>query len=1178
MGRSIYRSLAANVTLTVGIVLGLKAADYLMWDAPKYEMMKEQIEIDYWKKYGEPSEIPGQLQKSTIQDGEFYVTYLKDKAPEKQLEQDDQRMREINRSILDLIDNDEEGNLLNIEQTRDVQNIQIQPSSQRFMHENMDQLITGPFRPNPLINHRDSLLQDSTTTMMQIDNLANMLVQQSLQRQMLQSSQMPIDEQMIEQDTMNIEENIDEQIINIRIKTMDSSECQIEILKCADVKELKQKIEQKMRVPVGRQRLIFQGKLLKEGTTLASYRIQNLQVVHLVANIQQRPEQNQQQSQTSQAQNQANQPNQRAPIGQGFNLSNTMINGGQGIDLVSEITRSINETNFVRRNRRLVFQQNARQYLQNINLNQRESQEAIRQNIWQMRSMIDSRLTYERSQELMTHASPTNAQINELPVFDLENRKFEIGQWVDVKDTIDQWLEGQIIDIKENQVFIHYNGWGSRWDEWVAANSPRIAAFRTQTVQNPRSFYLSPYPNILPDAANFTSPSNQNELGSLLGDMMGMMQETQTMIQDFKQLREQAASQSTSSQDSARQNIEEEKKQSIEEFSSILEYNEEQKQQHNNPNGRFHFNQNNRYRNADQNIQVVQMAAQLGPIVDRLGRMLTDISPHFNNIVKHHQNLIREGNINAGNQPIRSLLNYVRSTSATQQQVPASQNSFQSITSQDLRNDSLQSQQVPEVAQRPMMIQNQVPIMHSPGDISSVANIFDNRLFEEQQDQNIEFHIHAFLSPPVRGNQSAGAGPSGNIPDQSPIQVQQIPQQAQQMRQRSEANDVIIQSNRQNAQVGPSPLNSSLNRSHNNSQNQLRENSQANQNTDILRQQNQITQTPLDLINRETQTNQSEHFLKNIPMLDQTVQQQVKPQNNQIPFTMTQNPPIYKPVGLFGTLEDQQLVQDLNQPQLISRKSEPSSRLSSFRDTPTQNNNKNMFSNKPKSKPTINIDLRQTQPSLSHKSQFFQQHENDIMDYDEEEVEDEDFVRHQIQEPHEMIKIQNHHPSVQIQGDVNLKESTPLQGQETPRDLECHQQVKQHKDLSETLSPHYNLAATPHANINSQPQSSAEESHLKQLDSQIGSSLTNTKQQQQLGSHVIHDEEEHPQTLFFAADQPNRPCQENLKTLENRLGKRKSRDDGDEQFNQQQSSIKRYRQKDNDKNYANLSEQQNIEQ
>ena len=80
--------MAANLSLLVGIVGGVKAADYLMWDAPKYEMMKEQIEIDYWKKYGEPTEIEGTLQKSAIKEGEFYITYLKDKreTPENRLE------------------------------------------------------------------------------------------------------------------------------------------------------------------------------------------------------------------------------------------------------------------------------------------------------------------------------------------------------------------------------------------------------------------------------------------------------------------------------------------------------------------------------------------------------------------------------------------------------------------------------------------------------------------------------------------------------------------------------------------------------------------------------------------------------------------------------------------------------------------------------------------------------------------------------------------------------------------------------------------------------------------------------------------------------------------------------------------------------------------------------------
>lgn len=62
--------------------------------------------------------------------------------------------------------------------------------------------------------------------------------------------------------------------------------------------------------------------------------------------------------------------------------------------------------------------------------------------------------------------------------FDFTKSKYEIGQWVDVKDTIDQWLEAQIIQVRNNQVYVHYNGWGTRWDEWIEMSSPRIAAFK----------------------------------------------------------------------------------------------------------------------------------------------------------------------------------------------------------------------------------------------------------------------------------------------------------------------------------------------------------------------------------------------------------------------------------------------------------------------------------------------------------------------------------------------------------------------------------------------------------------------------------------------------------------------------------------------------------------------------
>jgi len=61
MGRNIYRSLAANFSLTVGVFIGIKAADKLLWNKSKYEQMKEEIELDYWKKFGRPEMIEPDL-------------------------------------------------------------------------------------------------------------------------------------------------------------------------------------------------------------------------------------------------------------------------------------------------------------------------------------------------------------------------------------------------------------------------------------------------------------------------------------------------------------------------------------------------------------------------------------------------------------------------------------------------------------------------------------------------------------------------------------------------------------------------------------------------------------------------------------------------------------------------------------------------------------------------------------------------------------------------------------------------------------------------------------------------------------------------------------------------------------------------------------------------------------
>ena len=70
-----------------GMYLGFKAVDYFLWDQTKADKMTEEIEVDFWKKYGYPKFLKFDLQDSVCEPGTKYITYLKDTGPEKRLEE-----------------------------------------------------------------------------------------------------------------------------------------------------------------------------------------------------------------------------------------------------------------------------------------------------------------------------------------------------------------------------------------------------------------------------------------------------------------------------------------------------------------------------------------------------------------------------------------------------------------------------------------------------------------------------------------------------------------------------------------------------------------------------------------------------------------------------------------------------------------------------------------------------------------------------------------------------------------------------------------------------------------------------------------------------------------------------------------------------------------------------------
>ena len=118
-------------------------------------------------------------------------------------------------------------------------------------------------------------------------------------------------------------------------------------------------------------------------------------------------------------------------------------------------------------------------------------------------------------------------------------KRFFRGQWIDVKDTVSQWLEATIMDIDYDdcRVYVHYNGWPERWDEWIAFDSPRISPFRSRTAHSSLSTFLSPVPNIQVASAPCTG---SNDVRVYLPEFSKIINMLQPAMEEIAELAEEA--------------------------------------------------------------------------------------------------------------------------------------------------------------------------------------------------------------------------------------------------------------------------------------------------------------------------------------------------------------------------------------------------------------------------------------------------------------------------------------------------------------------------------------------------------------------------------------------------------------------------------------------------------------
>ena len=358
-----------------------------------------------------------------------------------------------------------------------------------------------------------------------------------------------------------------EEEILVKVKTLDN-QININIRKNATISELKEKINRILNIPQTDQRLIYQGKIFQNNSEkLKHYKIANESVIHLVI--------------------------RKLTLSDDINQNNNNINHNEENN--SEHSSGNNNLGFIRMNHNLT----RRLQRKNMHFDPSDCIETLYQNILVINNLMKIRNNFSISNFF---------QNKTIIPFNLNKKKFEIGEWVDVKDTTDNWLEGQIINKRNinnrTQLLIHYNGWGNRWDEWIDQTSNRLSFFRTYTLQSMQSILLSPNPTLVNDG----NISNDNNSSKRPVDLFFYFNKISSIINEINKTIEKMNNYKK------RDNL------NIEEKDDIKEHKEKEKEKEG------HLNLNNFIPFSFNELEILQLTSQMIPILDRCGRLMSDLS------------------------------------------------------------------------------------------------------------------------------------------------------------------------------------------------------------------------------------------------------------------------------------------------------------------------------------------------------------------------------------------------------------------------------------------------------------------------------------------------------------------------------------------------------------------------
>lgn len=335
---------------------------------------------------------------------------------------------------------------------------------------------------------------------------------------------------------------------HVMVKTINNETHAIPVHSMMLVDVFKGLVQEKTQIEPDRQRLIYRGRVLNDGDNIGNYNIEDGHIIHMVAKPANYRELQQQAAAPSGSATESSGSPQvpRTATGAPNNATPSVL-AGIPASAIFQIPRATAQPtpdvrqailqSFARPAAPVAAATNA-ENTRNEGRGSTSSQlENIRQGMLTMNTLLSMNADFQQQYQLsmnadFQHQYPSGVQAPAVPS-DGSNpaafRRFYIGQWIDVKDTVQQWLEATVmnIDHREQAVFVHYNGWPRRWDEWIRWDSPRIAPFRSRTTHSMLSGMSCPSPNVIPPHARRTGIT---DVRTIIPDMVRLYQSMQPMM------------------------------------------------------------------------------------------------------------------------------------------------------------------------------------------------------------------------------------------------------------------------------------------------------------------------------------------------------------------------------------------------------------------------------------------------------------------------------------------------------------------------------------------------------------------------------------------------------------------------------------------------------------------------